>query len=538
MRATPRLAGVVALLLVAPLSVWAGAARPAAPAAARPTARPAAPAAARPAAARPAAARPAAPAAAPLADDDQKILDPVALRQAALAAEAAGNPAAALDAWERVIDRCDATEDQRTEARARLRALRPQVPRNQDPAAARPWRTLVLIFRRLEFSWTDAQGRPQSIRSTVGPDDEQRIRTSIKAFGDHVFALSSGRLRIDAQVEIVEEPLTRLTPQDKAYWPAPWNVREVTDRLMKDRPFDSVFCYVKFKEGAGPAVPAPHMGGTFGGDLGPHGAGWTDVPWHATFPTDGEMELHEWLHQVDWMFSHVLDYPDDLVPTSDAGRMEGDDRPGGDPEYRRKKEERNWMGFYRHIMEDHVTRRMWSEAGMHDPPPTPWRGRWLHRWLVLGPLPDAPGRPAIETDAVGEATVRPRAGDAAAGRAWTALPPDAARVDLNQALGGAVNAAAYLATYVYSKESRDARLLVGSDDGVKAWVNGRPVLAKVGPRALQADEDQAPVRLEAGWNRVLLKVQQIGGGWLAQARLTDPAGKTLWDLRQADAPAE
>jgi hypothetical protein len=109
-------------------------------------------------------------------------------------------------------------------------------------------------------------------------------------------------------------------------------------------------------------------------------------------------------------------------------------------------------------------------------------------------------------------------------------------VDLNQALGGAVNAAAYLATYVYSKESRDARLLVGSDDGVKAWVNGRPVLAKVGPRALRADEDQAPVRLEAGWNRVLLKVQQIGGGWLAQARLTDPAGKTLWDLRQADAP--
>ena len=100
------------------------------------------------------------------------------------------------------------------------------------------------------------------------------------------------------------------------------------------------------------------------------------VPWHTNYPfageTDGEMELHEWLHQVDWMFRHVLHYPEEVVPTSDAGRFEGESRPGGDPEYGRKRAETTWIRFYQHIMEDHITRQMWSEATMR-----PTQGRPL-----------------------------------------------------------------------------------------------------------------------------------------------------------------
>jgi len=470
------------------------------------------------------------------APEDEKVLDPAAMRAAALKAEQAKDPPAALDAWERIIDQCDSTEDQRTEARSHIHNLRPQVPRNQDPAAARPWKTLIIIFRHLDFSWTDGKGQARSISSTVTEEDERKIRASIAAFSDHVFRLSGGMLRIDAEFAVVDEPLSKLTPQGAAFWPAPWNIRETTDRLMAGRRFDSVFVYVKFKEGAGPAVPAPHMGGTFGGDVGPRGAGWTDVPWHASFPTDGEMELHEWLHQIDWMFSEVLFYPPEVVPSSDAGRHEGDMREGGDPEYARRKDEHNWMRFYEHIMSGHITRRMWREAAMHDPAPTVWTGRWLNRWLALGPLKAPGGKPGVETDYIGEAAARPRAGEQAAGLTWKALPPGTVRVDLAAALGMAANADAYLATYVYSSEARPARLLVGSDDGVKAWVNGQMVHSKDGGRMLRPDEDQVDVKLAAGWNLVLLKVHNIAGGWLAQARLTDPAGKTIWGLVQSAEP--
>ncbi|MCY2952407.1 MAG: hypothetical protein NTU53_10565 [Planctomycetota bacterium] len=99
-----------------------------------------------------------------------------------------------------------------------------------------------------------------------------------------------------------------------------------------------------------------------------NGAGSIMVPWHTNCPfpgeTNGEMELHEWLHQIDWMLANVLHYPDSVVPSSDSGRMEGDNRPGGDAEYARKRSETTWMGLYRHIMEDHITRQMWSESAM------------------------------------------------------------------------------------------------------------------------------------------------------------------------------
>jgi hypothetical protein len=108
------------------------------------------------------------------------------------------------------------------------------------------------------------------------------------------------------------------------------------------------------------------------------GAGFIMVPWHTNYPfpgeANGEMEVHEWLHQVDWMFANILHYPDAIVPTSDAGRMEGEKRAGGDEEYGRRKSETSWMGFYRHIMEDHITRQMWWEATQRLPAGQPAPG--------------------------------------------------------------------------------------------------------------------------------------------------------------------
>ena len=297
-----------------------------------------------------------------------QALDPSACRTKALDAEKAQDWAPALEAWERVVDRCVSTEEQRVEARAHIKDLRPRVPRNTDPQKARPWKTLVVVFRHLKFSWKDGD-KTIEVHKTVSPADEKKIRTSLDCFARHVFQFSCGMLRIDPDIVVIEEPLTKLHGSGKGpFSPAPHLLRPFTDPLIKGKHYDTVFAYVKFDKDQGPNVPAPFVAATFASIADVGGAGFVMVPWHTNYPfpgeTDGEMELHEWLHQIDWMFRHVLHYPDELVPTSDGGRFEGENRPGGDTEYGRKRTETTWIRFYQHIMEDHITRQMWSEATM------------------------------------------------------------------------------------------------------------------------------------------------------------------------------
>ncbi len=309
------------------------------------------------------------------------VEDPTACRDRALAAEKANDLSAALEAWERVIDRCISTEEQRVETRAHIKALRPKVARNTDPQKARPWKVLVVIFRHLEFAWKDGD-KAIEVHKTVSPADEKKIRTSLDCFAKHVSQFSSGLLRIDADVQAVDEPLTKLHGKDKGpFSPAPHLLRPFIEPLLKGKPVDTVFAYVKYDKDQGPNVPAPFVAATFASIQDVGGAGFVMVPWHTNYPfpgeTDGEMELHEWLHQIDWMFRHVLHYPEELVPTPDAGRFEGDNRPGGDPEYARRRDETTWIRFYQHIMEDHITRQMWSEATMRPAPGQPRPGDQL-----------------------------------------------------------------------------------------------------------------------------------------------------------------
>jgi len=288
---------------------------------------------------------------------------------------------ASLEAWERVIDRCVSTEEQRVEARTHIKDLRAKVPRNTDPQKARPWKVLVVLFRHLEFSWKDGD-KAIEVRKTISPKDEKQIHTSMACFAKHVFQFSSGMLRVDADFAVVDEPVKKLHGSGKGpFCPAPHLLRWATDPLIKGKQYDTVFSYVKFNGDQGPDVPAPFIAATFASIADVGGAGFVNVPWRTNYPlpgeTDGEMELHEWLHQIDWMFRHVLHYPDELVPTSDAGRFEGENRPGGDPEYGRRRDETTWIRFYQHIMEDHITRQMWSEATMRPAPGQPRPGDQL-----------------------------------------------------------------------------------------------------------------------------------------------------------------
>lgn len=298
----------------------------------------------------------------------------------ALAAEKAEKYALALTAWERVIDRCASSEEQTKEARAHIKTLRPKVARNTDPKKARAWTVLAVIFRELQFSWTDnsdkTEGKLVEVHKTISDADETKIRTSLAAFQKHVLLYSSGMLRLDIDIRVIDQPLTKLAggnDNKPPFTPAPHLVRPfvesiIKESITKDHPYDTVIAYVKFNGDQGPTVPAPFTAATYGSISDFNGAGYTMVPWHTNYPypgeTDGEMELHEWLHQIQSMFVNVLHYPQPITANPDGGRVEGENRPGGDSDFGRKQTETTWIHFYQHIMEDHYTRQMWSEATM------------------------------------------------------------------------------------------------------------------------------------------------------------------------------
>jgi len=115
---------------------------------------------------------------------------------------------------------------------------------------------------------------------------------------------------------------------------------------------------------------------------------------------------------------------------------------------------------------------------------------------------------------------------------WEHVGTFVGRIGIAEFVGGHDNAAAYLRSRVWSDEQRQAVLELGSDDGVKVWLNGELVHANNVGRALKPGEDKKQVTLKAQWNDLLLKVTNGGGGWEACVRLADSKGKLLDGIKE------
>ncbi|HXX65482.1 MAG TPA: glycoside hydrolase family 172 protein [Bacteroidota bacterium] len=87
---------------------------------------------------------------------------------------------------------------------------------------------------------------------------------------------------------------------------------------------------------------------------------------------------------------------------------------------------------------------------------------------------------------------------------------------------------AYAVSYISSPSEQKIPLLIGSDDGVKVFVNGKDVYRLFTNRAAAPDQDTVWVTLDAGWNTLLLKVENNFGGYGAYARFVDPNDQLLF----------
>jgi HEAT repeat protein len=109
-------------------------------------------------------------------------------------------------------------------------------------------------------------------------------------------------------------------------------------------------------------------------------------------------------------------------------------------------------------------------------------------------------------------------------------PQQPGLLDLLKFLGGE-QCVAYAQTRIYSAIEQDARLELGTDDGVKAWLNQAQIHANNVARPLTAESDSVNIHLKSGWNTLRLKITQNGMGWEFRVRLVKPDGGPLEGIK-------
>jgi hypothetical protein len=150
-------------------------------------------------------------------------------------------------------------------------------------------------------------------------------------------------------------------------------------------------------------------------------------------------------------------------------------------------------------------------------------------WSVAGPF-IGEGRAAWTETYPPEKGVDLGAEYAVGGRKlrWKGYATDMEGVlDLAALLTPNENAAAYCFSEFTVEREQDVYFKVGSDDGIRIWLNGKVLHDKMVDRGLTVDEDRVETRLQAGTNRLLLKVTNGGGAFNFCLRITDRTNRPV-----------
>jgi hypothetical protein len=166
-------------------------------------------------------------------------------------------------------------------------------------------------------------------------------------------------------------------------------------------------------------------------------------------------------------------------------------------------------------------------------PGTPEPGEWL----LLGPFPNAGNSgyaavyppetlidlsaPLVVPDGI---------------RRWMTAPADVtpgnkmAAVNFGKIYSTDEPLGAYALIHVKAPQAMDAKILMGSSDSAKVWVNGQAVHGISKSRSNKPDEDKVGIKLNEGWNRLLFKILNDRGAWTLSARITDPSHRPVEGL--------
>jgi HEAT repeat protein len=101
------------------------------------------------------------------------------------------------------------------------------------------------------------------------------------------------------------------------------------------------------------------------------------------------------------------------------------------------------------------------------------------------------------------------------------------RIDLIPLFRKSDNVLTYAYGELESPKEQDVLFKMGSDDGMVCFLNGQKIHGHPESRGFKVDDDSVKAHLNAGVNKVLLKIGQTTGAWEFCFRVTDAEGKPL-----------
>ncbi|UCH12989.1 MAG: serine hydrolase, partial [Bacteroidales bacterium] len=152
---------------------------------------------------------------------------------------------------------------------------------------------------------------------------------------------------------------------------------------------------------------------------------------------------------------------------------------------------------------------------------------FLKNWLILGPVkitedtikPDEPAqKKAFDKDNITGVEVipdkvLPKIKIDESGYSWKLVKNTDDAIDLNQVLGDNNFAVAYAMSEIEMESPAKILMGIGSDDGIKVFLNGTLVHENWIGRPVNKDDDIILLNLNKGSNQILLKVQNMEYGW-------------------------
>ena len=156
----------------------------------------------------------------------------------------------------------------------------------------------------------------------------------------------------------------------------------------------------------------------------------------------------------------------------------------------------------------------------------PQPDQFFKKWLVLGPIPVSAEKTIPDQNKqkkVFEAEPPFRIQDLSPTKSshqindkeyqWQLVASEDEILDLNQIYGKTEFVEAYAWAEIYLSEPKNVLFGIGSDDGVRVWLNGQLIHQNQSDRPVSKDQDLVPATFKKGKNQLLLKIQNERWDW-------------------------
>ena len=116
---------------------------------------------------------------------------------------------------------------------------------------------------------------------------------------------------------------------------------------------------------------------------------------------------------------------------------------------------------------------------------------------------------------------------------WEQQPDPVGYINLARHIKGE-NCVVYLKADIWSDLTQRVVLELGSNDGIKAWLNEEIIATNNVSRGAAPGQEKENVTLQEGWNSIMLAITNERGSWGTFARFVDSDGDTVETISEID----